>query len=226
MLTTNLKVENSSFSTLRNSEPSSHEEAAGRGLAIDGERQAPARCVVPAARRRLGCCFGRRLGDLLRRGLGAPEQRLDRVLHALRLQQAALVDTPERPDARVHRRDHDVGLSRDRPEPLAQPPREQRLERRVLLERQLRLREVQVELADWTYNPEETLYKQRQRVSIAEAIESLPPKYKQVIVMRHRDDMAYFEIARQLGVPVGTVKARIFRAREAIDKSLKPLLTP
>jgi RNA polymerase sigma-70 factor (ECF subfamily) len=81
--------------------------------------------------------------------------------------------------------------------------------------------EVQVELADWTYNPEETLHKQRQRISIAEAIEALPPKYKEVIVMRHSHDMPYYDIAKQLGVPVGTVKARIFRARELLKKQLR-----
>lgn len=81
--------------------------------------------------------------------------------------------------------------------------------------------EVHVELADWTYNPEETLHKHRQRVSIAAAIEALPPKYKEVIVMRHSHDMPYFEIAKQLDVPVGTVKARIFRARELLKKELK-----
>lgn len=81
--------------------------------------------------------------------------------------------------------------------------------------------EVQVELADWTYNPEETLYRQRQRISIAEAIDALPEKYREVIVMRHTEDLAYDEIANKLGVPVGTVKARIFRARELLKKELK-----
>lgn len=81
--------------------------------------------------------------------------------------------------------------------------------------------EIQVELADWTYNPEETLHKHRQRVSIAAAIEALPEKYKEVILMRHSQDLSYHEIARQLDVPVGTVKARIFRARELLKKQLK-----
>jgi RNA polymerase sigma-70 factor (ECF subfamily) len=81
--------------------------------------------------------------------------------------------------------------------------------------------EIQVELADWTYNPEETLYKHRQRVSIAAAIEALPEKYREVIVMRHSQDLPYYEIAQRLGVPVGTVKARIFRARELLKKQLK-----
>jgi RNA polymerase sigma-70 factor (ECF subfamily) len=80
---------------------------------------------------------------------------------------------------------------------------------------------VQVELADWTYNPEETLHKQRQRISIAEAIAALPPKYKEVIIMRHAQDMPYYEIAKKLDVPVGTVKARIFRARELLKKELR-----
>jgi len=58
-------------------------------------------------------------------------------------------------------------------------------------------------------------------VSIAEAIEALPPKYKEVIVMRHQRDMPYYEIAKKLDVPVGTVKARIFRARELLKKGLR-----
>jgi RNA polymerase sigma factor (sigma-70 family) len=81
--------------------------------------------------------------------------------------------------------------------------------------------EIQVELADWTYNPEETLYKHRQSISIAAAIDALPEKYREVIVMRHSQDLSYQEIARQLDVPVGTVKARIFRARELLKKQLK-----
>jgi len=81
--------------------------------------------------------------------------------------------------------------------------------------------EVKVELADWTFNPEETFHRHRQRVTIAEAIEALPTKYKEVIVMRHQRDMPYSEIAQMLGVPVGTVKARIFRARELLKKGLR-----
>ena len=50
---------------------------------------------------------------------------------------------------------------------------------------------------------------------------ALPEKYREVIVMRHSQDMPYYEIAQQLGVPVGTVKARIFRARELLKKQLR-----
>ena len=60
-----------------------------------------------------------------------------------------------------------------------------------------------------------------QAVSIEDAIESLPEKYRRVIVARHREEKSYEDIARELHVPVGTVKARIFRARELLKKKLR-----
>jgi RNA polymerase sigma-70 factor (ECF subfamily) len=53
------------------------------------------------------------------------------------------------------------------------------------------------------------------------AIEALPEKYHRVIVMRHKQEMAYEEIAEALEVPLGTVKAHIFRARALLYKALK-----
>ncbi|MEE9554333.1 MAG: sigma-70 family RNA polymerase sigma factor, partial [candidate division Zixibacteria bacterium] len=83
--------------------------------------------------------------------------------------------------------------------------------------------DVQMEVADYTYHPERDLYAKRKRLGIEEAIEELPEKYKEVIVLRHKEDKAYEEIASHLKVPVGTVKARIFRARELLKKKLKTL---
>jgi len=80
-----------------------------------------------------------------------------------------------------------------------------------------------VEVPDMSYHPERDLSAKRQHLSISEAIESLPEKYRQVIVKRHQEDKSYEEIAEYLGVPVGTVKARIFRARELLKKKLKSL---
>ena len=82
---------------------------------------------------------------------------------------------------------------------------------------------VSVEVADMSYHPERDLTAKQQKVSISEAIDSLPNKYRQVIVKRHQEDKSYEEIASSLGVPVGTVKARIFRARELLKKKLKSL---
>jgi RNA polymerase sigma factor (sigma-70 family) len=83
--------------------------------------------------------------------------------------------------------------------------------------------EVNVEVADMSYNPEQDLTTKQSRLFITEAINSLPEKYKQVIVMRHHEDKSYEDIAKIMAVPVGTVKARIFRARELLKKKLKSL---
>ncbi|MDF1544755.1 MAG: sigma-70 family RNA polymerase sigma factor [bacterium] len=91
------------------------------------------------------------------------------------------------------------------------------------LDQQLQTKEgtVEIEVPDNSYNPEKDLVRKQQSFSIAEAIDSLPDKYKEVIIYRHKDDKTYEEIAELLDIPVGTVKARIFRARELLKKKLK-----
>ncbi|MDZ7774024.1 MAG: sigma-70 family RNA polymerase sigma factor [Balneolaceae bacterium] len=64
------------------------------------------------------------------------------------------------------------------------------------------------------------LRKQRQRM-VQEAIQDLPEKYRKVIEMRHMEEKSYQEIADVLDLPLGTVKAHIFRARELLYKELK-----
>lgn len=66
------------------------------------------------------------------------------------------------------------------------------------------------------------LMKERGRL-ISEAIDGLPEKYREVIRLRHTQELPYEEIAEILGVPLGTVKARLFRARELLKKRLKSL---
>ncbi|RKX23379.1 MAG: RNA polymerase subunit sigma-24, partial [Candidatus Zixiibacteriota bacterium] len=80
---------------------------------------------------------------------------------------------------------------------------------------------VEMEVPDYSYHPERDLVRKQQRFSIEEAIDSLPDKYREVIIYRHKDDKPYGEIADLLCIPVGTVKARIFRARELLKKKLK-----
>ncbi|HEY5535320.1 MAG TPA: sigma-70 family RNA polymerase sigma factor [Ignavibacteria bacterium] len=70
----------------------------------------------------------------------------------------------------------------------------------------------------------EIIDKQRKKI-LANAIERLPARYKTVILMRHRDDMEYEEIAKKLKLPIGTVKAHIFRGRELLNKYLKDKLS-
>ena len=57
-----------------------------------------------------------------------------------------------------------------------------------------------------------------------EAIEQLPEDLRTAIVLREVEGLSYEEIAAAMDCPVGTVRSRIFRAREAIDRALKPLL--
>lgn len=83
--------------------------------------------------------------------------------------------------------------------------------------------QVEFEVPDTSWDPEQDLVRKQKLKSIDEAIDSLPAKYREVIIYRHRDDKPYEEIAGILRVPVGTVKARIFRARELLKKKLKSI---
>jgi RNA polymerase sigma-70 factor (ECF subfamily) len=56
------------------------------------------------------------------------------------------------------------------------------------------------------------------------AMDDLPPDLKQAIVLREIEGLSYEEIAAAMDCPVGTVRSRIFRAREAISQRVKPLL--
>ena len=59
---------------------------------------------------------------------------------------------------------------------------------------------------------------------INQAVEALPDELRTAITLRELEGMSYEEIAQTMECPVGTVRSRIFRAREAIDKKLKPLM--
>ena len=82
------------------------------------------------------------------------------------------------------------------------------------------------ELPDRGLTPEGAVLRSERHQLVREAIEKLPEHYRRVIVMRHQEERSYEEIAQILGVPLGTVKARIFRARELLKKMLKPALNP
>jgi RNA polymerase sigma-70 factor (ECF subfamily) len=80
------------------------------------------------------------------------------------------------------------------------------------------------ELPDSTYEPDKAMISSQRKKLLEDAINSLPPKYRQVIVMRHQEDLEYQEIAQILKLPLGTVKAHIFRAREMLYKYLRDKL--
>lgn len=72
--------------------------------------------------------------------------------------------------------------------------------------------------------PEGILLTEEIRQVVERAMEQLPEDLRTAIVLRELEGLSYEEIAEAMDCPVGTVRSRIFRAREAIDKKLQPLL--
>ncbi len=71
--------------------------------------------------------------------------------------------------------------------------------------------------------PEGEVLSEEIRRTVNDAIENLPEDLRTAIILRELEGMSYEEIATAMECPVGTVRSRIFRAREAIDKRLKAL---
>ncbi len=72
--------------------------------------------------------------------------------------------------------------------------------------------------------PERLLLTHELQQAIIAAIEGLPADLRTAVTLREIDGLSYEEIATVMECPVGTVRSRIFRAREAVDKQIKPLL--
>ena len=73
-------------------------------------------------------------------------------------------------------------------------------------------------------NPERLLSSDQVRKTVVNALQSLPEDLRTVITLREIEGLSYEEIADVTGCPVGTVRSRIFRAREVIDNRLKAVL--
>ena len=72
--------------------------------------------------------------------------------------------------------------------------------------------------------PETVMMSNQIAVTVNNAIDHLPSELKEAISMRELDGLSYEEISEIMGCPIGTVRSRIFRAREAISEKLKPLI--
>lgn len=75
-----------------------------------------------------------------------------------------------------------------------------------------------------TDTPERELMRQQMEQTVVAAVESLPQELRDAITLREVEGLSYEEIAQRMGCPIGTVRSRIFRAREAIDAQLRPLM--
>jgi RNA polymerase sigma-70 factor (ECF subfamily) len=72
--------------------------------------------------------------------------------------------------------------------------------------------------------PEHMLLTDEIQSTVIKAIENLPEDLRTAIMLRELEGMSYEEIAAVMECPIGTVRSRIFRARESIDNELKPLI--
>ncbi len=81
--------------------------------------------------------------------------------------------------------------------------------------------EMEMQLEDQSSQTDRSIIRKQRQNIVQDAIDELPVKYRKVIRLRHMEEKSYQEISEELGKPLGTVKAHIFRAREMLYKSLK-----
>jgi len=74
-------------------------------------------------------------------------------------------------------------------------------------------------------SPEKLLMRDQLKKVIFDTIDALPDDLKAAITLREMEGLSYEEIAESMNCPVGTVRSRIFRARETIDEKIKPLIS-
>jgi RNA polymerase sigma factor (sigma-70 family) len=81
--------------------------------------------------------------------------------------------------------------------------------------------ETTLELKSGTLDPEENMIKKQKAVLMRDIVEKLKPRYKRLVELRYFQERSYEEIATELQLPLGTVKAQLFRAREFLFQILK-----
>ncbi|MBU3069910.1 RNA polymerase sigma factor RpoE [Aestuariicella sp. G3-2] len=72
--------------------------------------------------------------------------------------------------------------------------------------------------------PENNLFRDELKAEVDRAMRELPEDLRTAVTLRELEGLSYEEIADVMGCPVGTVRSRIFRARDAIDKTIAPLI--
>jgi len=81
--------------------------------------------------------------------------------------------------------------------------------------------EMQFEIKSTSLDPEERMIKRQKAVLMREVVEKLKPRYRRLVELRYFQERSYEEIATELQLPLGTVKAQLFRAREFLYQILK-----
>ena len=79
-----------------------------------------------------------------------------------------------------------------------------------------------MDIIDNGLDPERNLIQKQKNKHIASLVHQLKPHYRELIIMRYLDELSYAEIAAKLNMPLGSVKAKLFRARDLLVEILKP----
>ena len=80
---------------------------------------------------------------------------------------------------------------------------------------------VEYQIASGQPNPEETLIRRQRDERLRAAVEQMKEPYRQMIQLRYYEDLSYEEMASRLGIPLGTVKVRLSRAKEQLSAALR-----
>jgi RNA polymerase sigma factor (sigma-70 family) len=80
---------------------------------------------------------------------------------------------------------------------------------------------IEISVKDSVLDPAEAMQKEERIRKMREIVDKLKPRYRRLVEMRYFDEMAYEEIAEELKLPLGTVKAQLFRAREFLFQMMK-----
>jgi len=81
--------------------------------------------------------------------------------------------------------------------------------------------EMTIDIEEDNLNPEQAFMKEQRKEEMHKIVDQLKAKYKQLVELRYFEEMSYEEIADELNLPLGTVKAQLFRARELMFEILK-----
>lgn len=78
-----------------------------------------------------------------------------------------------------------------------------------------------IDVVDSSLDPENHLIRKQKNKHISGMVHRLKPHYRELIILRYLDEMSYNEISKKLNMPIGSVKAKLFRARDLLMQILK-----
>lgn len=81
--------------------------------------------------------------------------------------------------------------------------------------------EMTIDIRDDRVDPEEGVIKKQKELLLHAIVDKMKPRYKQLVQLRYFEEKSYEEISKEMDLPVGTVKAQLFRARELLYQILK-----